>query len=65
MTPAYFWGYVLGLDFLRGKVGIDMSKKKPKSCLEHSWLEPNERLYVIDSSNFRCLVGLPSCGNGF
>jgi hypothetical protein len=32
-----------------------MVKKKPKSTSRHSWLELNEKLYMIGSSNFRCL----------
>jgi hypothetical protein len=55
----------VGLDFLCGKVGINMAKEKPKSTFGYSWLELNEGLYVIGSPNIRCLVELSSSGSGF
>jgi hypothetical protein len=57
---------VLNSDFLNDKVGIDMTEKEPKSTSMHSYMEPHERLNVISwNPNFRCFVGLPSCGSGF
>jgi hypothetical protein len=51
---------MLASDFLNDIVGTDMAEKEPKSASWYSYLEPNEKLNVIGSPNFRCLVGLPS-----
>jgi hypothetical protein len=50
--------------FLKDKVGTDIAKKEPKSTSRHSWLETHERLNLI-SSDFKCLIGLPSWGSSF
>jgi hypothetical protein len=56
---------MLASDFLNDIVGTDMAEKEPKSASWYSYLEPNEKLNVIGSPNFRCLIGLPCCTSGF
>jgi hypothetical protein len=46
---------VLGSDFLKDKVGTDMTEKEPKSTSRHSCLEPHKKLNVIGSPNLGAL----------
>jgi hypothetical protein len=56
---------VLGSNYLNDKIGTNMAKKEPKTTSGFSCMEPHETLNVTGSSNFRYLIGLPTCGSGF